>query len=84
MKRPSNFSDEPSSVVSTIASPSSLPTGARIIVLGQDVVERGAEPGQAAAQIERSDLERQYRVVDRNGRRRADRGFDGDFRVGGL
>jgi hypothetical protein len=25
----------------------------RIIVLGQDVVERGAEPGQAAAQIER-------------------------------
>jgi hypothetical protein len=28
MKRPSNFSDEPSSVVSTIASPSSLPTGA--------------------------------------------------------
>jgi len=34
MKRPSNFSDEPSKVVSTIASPSSLPTGVRIIVLG--------------------------------------------------
>jgi hypothetical protein len=28
-------------------------------MLGQDVVERGAEPGQPAAQIERIDLERQ-------------------------
>ena len=56
----------------------------RIIVPGQDVIERGAEPGQAAAQIEGSDLERQHRVVDRNRRRRADRSFNGDFRVGGL
>ena len=56
----------------------------RIIVLGQDIVERGAEPGQPAAQIERGDLERQHRIVDRNRRRRADRGFGGDFDVGGL
>ena len=34
---------------------------------GQDVVQRGPEPGEAAAQIERVDLERQHRVVDRNG-----------------
>ncbi len=67
-----------------MASPSSLPTGARIIVLGQDVVERGAEPGQPAAQIERIDLERQHRVVDRNRRGGADRAFAGDFHVGGL
>ena len=51
----------------------------RVIVLGQDVVERGAEPGQPAAQIERIDLERQHRIVDRNRRRRADRGFGGRF-----
>ena len=50
-----------------------LADGRRVIVLGQDIVERGAEPGQAAAQIERVDLERQHRVVDGNRRRRADR-----------
>ena len=55
-----------------------------IIVLGQDVVERGAEPGQPSAQIERVDLERQHGIVDRNRRRRADGGFGGDFGVGGL
>ncbi len=75
MKRPSNFRDEPSSVVSTMASPSSLPTGGGIIVLGQEIVEPGTKPGQAAAQIERGDLERQHRVVDRNRRWRADREF---------
>ncbi len=48
----------------------------RIIVLGQDIVERRAEPGQTSAQIERIDLERQHRVIDRNSRRRADRGFN--------
>ena len=48
----------------------------RIIVLGQDIVERGAEAGQTSAQIERIDLERQHRVIDRNSRRRADRGFN--------
>ena len=47
-----------------------------IIVFGQHIVERGAEPGQAAAQIERIDLKRQHRVIDRNSRRRADRGFN--------
>ena len=59
-----------------------LADGRRIIVLGQDVVERGAEPGQAAAQIERIDLERQHRVVDRNGRRRTNGRLGRDFRVG--
>ena len=56
-----------------------LADGGGIIVLGQDFVERGAEPGQPAAQIEGADLERQRRIVDRNGRRRADRG-SADFR----
>ena len=55
-----------------------------IIVLGQDVVERGAEPGQPAAQIERIDLERQHRIIDGNGRRRADGRLGRDFHVGGL
>ncbi len=49
-----------------MASPSSLPTGSRIIMLGQDVVERGAEPRETAAQIECVDLERQHRVIDRH------------------
>ena len=39
----------------------------RIIVLVEDVVERGTEPRQPSAQVERSDLERQHGVVDRNG-----------------
>ena len=82
MKRPSNFSDEPSSVVEHDRLAEQLADRRRIIVLGQDVVERRAEPGQAAAQIEGGDLERQRRVVDRYGRRRADRGFLGDFDVG--
>jgi hypothetical protein len=82
MKRPSNFSDEPSREHDRLAE--QLAYRSRIIVLGQDVVESGAEPGQAAAQIEGCDLERQYRVVDRNSRRRTDRGFNGDSRVGGL
>ena len=56
----------------------------RIIVLGENVIERGAEPGETAAQIERSDFEQQHRIIDRNGRRRADRSFTGDFDVGGL
>jgi len=33
---------------------------------GQDLVECGAKPCQAAAQVERSDLERQHRIVYRN------------------
>jgi hypothetical protein len=53
-------------------------------VFCEDVVERRAEPGQPAAQIERIDLERQDRVVDGNRRRRTDGSFDGDFRIGGL
>ena len=56
----------------------------RIIVLGEDVVERGAEPGQPTAQVERIDLEWQHGVVDRNRRRRADRARFGDFGVGGI
>jgi len=48
------FRDEPSSVVSTIASPSSFPT-APDIVLGQDVVERGpsrvSRPRRSSASI---------------------------------
>jgi hypothetical protein len=43
-----------------------LADGGRIIVLGQDIVERRADPGQPSAQIERVDLERQHGVVDRN------------------
>jgi hypothetical protein len=35
-------------------------------MLGQDVVERGAEPGQPSAQIQRIDLERQHGIIDRN------------------
>jgi hypothetical protein len=53
-------------------------------VLGQDVVERGAEPGQPAAQIERIDLERQHRIIDGNGRGRANGRLGRDFRVGGF
>ncbi len=45
----------------------------RIIVAGQDRVDRGAEPHDAAAQIERLHFERQHRVVDRLGRRRTNR-----------
>ena len=52
-------------------------------MLVENLVEPGTEPGQPAAQIEFGDLERQYRVVDRNRRRRADRGFL-NFHVGGL
>ena len=57
--------------------------GGRIIVLGQEIVEPGTETGQAAAQIEFGNLERQHRVVDRNRRRRADRGVL-SFHVGEL
>jgi hypothetical protein len=56
----------------------------RIIVLVQDLVERGAEPGQPAAQIQRADLEGQHGIVDRNRRRRANRRLGRDFDVGGL
>jgi len=42
-------------------------------VLGQEIVESGTEPGEAATQIEFGDLERQHRIVDRNRRRCADR-----------
>ena len=61
-----------------------LADGRRIVVLGQDVVERGAEPGETAAQIERVDLERQHRVVDRNGRGRTNGRLGRDFRAGGF
>ena len=37
-----------------------------IIVLVQDLVERGAKPSQTSTQIQRVDLERQHRVIDRN------------------
>src|SRR5881227_3031937 len=43
-----------------------LADGARIVVLGEHVVERRTEPGQAAAQIERVDLEWQHRIVNGN------------------
>ena len=52
-----------------------LADGGGIIVLGQDLVERGAEPRQPAAQVERVDLERQHRVIDGNRRWRADGRF---------
>ena len=84
MKRPSNFSDEPSSVVEHDGLAEQLADRRRIIVLGQNVVERRPEPRQPPAQIERADLERQHRVIDRNRRRRADGGFEQDFGVGGL
>ena len=42
-------------------------------MLGQQIVERGAEPCQATAQIERIDLKWQHRVIDRNRRRRRGR-----------
>ena len=61
-----------------------LADGARIVVLGEHVVERRTEPGQAAAQIERVDLEWQHRIVNGNRRRRTDRGFQRNFHVGGL
>ena len=64
--------------------PKQLAHGSGIIVLGQDVVERGAKPGQPAAQIERADLERQRRIVDRHGRRRADRRLGGNPDAGKL
>ena len=52
-------------------------------MFGQNIVERGAEPGQPSPQVERIDLERQHGIVDRNRRWRPDRGFVG-FDVGEL
>ncbi len=48
----------------------------RIVVPREDIVDRGAEPHHAAAQIERRHLERQDGVVGRMRRRRAGRDFD--------
>ena len=53
-------------------------------MLVQDVIEGGAEPRQAPAQIERVDFERQHRVVDRNRGRRTDGRLGRYFDVGGL
>src|SRR4029077_4164780 len=41
----------------------------RIVMAGEDRVDRGSETHDAAAQVERRDLERQDRVVGRNLRR---------------
>ena len=54
----------------------------RIVVAGQDRVDRGPEPHHAAAQIERRDLERQDGVVGRDLRGRAAR--YGDIGAGHL
>jgi hypothetical protein len=43
-----------------------LADGSRIVMPGQDVVERRPKPREAAAQIEFVDLERQHCVIDRN------------------
>ena len=56
----------------------------RIIVLGENLIERGTEPRQPSAQVERIDFERQHGVIDRNRRRGADRRFGGDFGGGRL
>jgi len=50
MKRPSNFSAERQRLSARFAR-RRLPTGAGNRALGQHIVERGAAPGQAAAQI---------------------------------
>ena len=59
--------------VSTIASPSELGDRQRIVVAAQDGIDRRPEPHDAAAQIERADLERQDGVVDAGLRRRPNR-----------
>ena len=61
-----------------------LADGGRIIVPGQDVVERRPEPREAAAQIEFGDLERQHRVIDRDRGRGTNGAGGGDFGVGGF
>ena len=40
--------------------------GRRIVVLGENVVQRRTEPHQAAAHVERIDLIGQHGVIDRN------------------
>ena len=47
----------------------------RIVVTGQQLVERGAEPGQPPTQVERTDLERDHRVIDGNCGGSTDGGF---------
>ena len=63
MNLPSNFSDEPSSTVSTTASPSRRRDRRRIVVAGEDRVERRAELDGAAAHVERRRPRRAHGVV---------------------
>ena len=62
-KRPLNFSAVPSSAVSAAASPTARATSAGIAVVGEQHVERGPQPHEAAAHVERRHGERDDHVV---------------------